>query len=133
MTGRDDTTLEPLLSFAARYVSHPRYTKLLVVVAHKLIDLFGVIKKLFLKLHKQVKAEVGFQRQIMQVMGSLDAIVTSTMIPSISSSGSAYDDNDNNTMISEHNDDIELEAANDYEHLVTNGHASKVSMPMLNG
>jgi U3 small nucleolar RNA-associated protein 15 len=88
LAGRDEATLEPLLSFAARYVSHPRYARLIVLVAHKVLDLYGgvlghsdAIDELFLKLHKQVKAEVGFQRQIMQVMGSLDAIVNSAMMP----------------------------------------------------
>ena len=28
LSDRDETTLEPLLSFTARYVSHPRYAKL---------------------------------------------------------------------------------------------------------
>ena len=69
-------------------MSHPSYARLIVLVAHKVLDLYGgvlghsdAIDELFLKLHKQVKAEVGFQRQVMQVMGSLDAIVNSAMMP----------------------------------------------------
>lgn len=88
LTGRDESTLEPLLSFAARYVSHPRYARLIVVVAHKVLDLYACvlghsdsIDELFLKLHRQVKSEVGFQRQVMRVMGSLDAIVNASIMP----------------------------------------------------
>jgi U3 small nucleolar RNA-associated protein 15 len=88
LSGRDEATLEPILSFAARYVSHPRYARLIIMVAHKVLDLYAgvlghsdAIDELFLKLHKHVKSEVGFQRQIMKVMGSLDAIVNAAMIP----------------------------------------------------
>ena len=59
----DESSLEPLLSFAARYVSHPRYAALIVTVAHKVLDLYASvlgqsdsIDELFLKLHRQVKA-----------------------------------------------------------------------------
>ena len=57
----DESTLEPLLAFAARYVSHPRYARLIVVVTHKILDLYASvlghsdsIDELFLKLHRQV-------------------------------------------------------------------------------
>jgi hypothetical protein len=57
----DESTLEPLLSFAARYVAHPRYARLIVAVAHKMLDLYAsvlghsdAIDELFLKLHRQV-------------------------------------------------------------------------------
>ena len=58
----DESTLEPLLAFAARYVSHPRYARLIVVVTHKILDLYASvlghsdsIDELFLKLHRQVR------------------------------------------------------------------------------
>jgi UTP15 C terminal len=60
----DESTLEPLLSFAARYVSHPRYASLIVAVTHKVLDLYASvlgqsdsIDELFLKLHRQVSQE----------------------------------------------------------------------------
>jgi hypothetical protein len=60
----DESTLEPLLSFAARYVSHPRYASLIVAVTHKVLDLYSSvlgqsdsIDELFLKLHRQVSQE----------------------------------------------------------------------------
>ena len=103
LSGRDEITLEPVLSFAARYVSHPRYARLIILVAQKVLDLYAsvlghsdAIDELFLKLHKHVKSEVGFQRQIMKVMGSLDAIVNAAMMPpaSVLLSNSNNDDDD---------------------------------------
>jgi U3 small nucleolar RNA-associated protein 15 len=101
LAGRDEATLEPLLSFAARYVSHPRYARLIVLVAHNVLDLYGgvlghsdAIEELFLKLHKQVKSEVGFQRQVMKVMGSLDAIVNAAMMPAPSTAVEGEDEDE---------------------------------------
>ncbi|KAJ1411209.1 WD40-repeat-containing domain protein [Ochromonadaceae sp. CCMP2298] len=88
LSGRDEASLEPLVSFSARYVNHPKYSKLVVQVVQKVIDLYAsmlghseAIDELFLKLHKQVRAEVGFQRQILRVMGSLDGIISAATMP----------------------------------------------------
>lgn len=88
LSGRDETTLEPLIAFAARYVNHPKYSKLIIQVAHKVLDLYAgvlghsdAIDELFLKLQKHVKAEVSFHRQIMRVMGSLDGIISAATMP----------------------------------------------------
>ena len=87
LSGRDEVALEPLLSFVSRYVSHPRYSRLIILVADRLIDLYGgvlghsdAIDELFLKLQRQVRMEVSFQRNIMQVMGSLDNIINSCLV-----------------------------------------------------
>jgi U3 small nucleolar RNA-associated protein 15 len=88
LSGRDETTLEPIVSFSARYVNHPKYNRLVIQVVQKMLDLYAsvlghsdAIDELFLKLHKQVRAEVGFQRQILRVMGSLDGIVNAATMP----------------------------------------------------
>ena len=85
LQGRDERTLEPLLSFAARYVAHPRYASLVLAVTHRLMDLYaGVlghsdsIDDLFLKLYRQVKAEMGMQRKMMKVKGTLDGIISTS-------------------------------------------------------
>lgn len=87
LSDRDETTLEPLLAFTARYVSHPRYAKLILQVVHRMIDLYAdvlgksdAIDELFLKLQRQVKAEVAFQRQAMKVVGALDGIIAANVI-----------------------------------------------------
>lgn len=88
LSGRDETTLEPIVSFSARYVNHPKYSRLVIQVVQKMLDLYAsvlghsdAIDELFLKLHKQVRAEVGFQRQILRVMGSLDGIINAATMP----------------------------------------------------
>ena len=93
LSDRDETTLEPLLSFTARYVSHPRYAKLILRVVHRIVDLYaGVLGKsdaideLFLKLQRQVQSEVKFQRQAMRVVGSLDGIIAANVIKDTTSS-----------------------------------------------
>jgi len=85
LAGRDESTLEPLISFAARYVSNPRYARLIIQVVEIILDLYGsvlghseAIDELFLKLHKQVKSELEFQRQTMTVIGQLDGIVNAS-------------------------------------------------------
>ncbi len=96
LSDRDETTLEPLLSFTARYVSHPRYAKLILQVVHRMMDLYaGVLGKsdaideLFLKLQRQVKAEVAFQRLAMKVVGSLDGIIAANVIKDSSDSNNS--------------------------------------------
>lgn len=86
LSGREEeAALEPLLSFIVRYVSHPRYSRIIVQVAHRLLDLYqssssasDAIDELFFKMHKQVKMELHFHKQIMRVKGSLDAVVSAS-------------------------------------------------------
>lgn len=82
LSGRDETTLEPLLSFICRYLSNPRYTKLLVDVSHHVLDLYGgvvgqsdSIDELFHKLATHARSEVTYQREINRVMGAIDCLV----------------------------------------------------------
>lgn len=91
LSGRDESTLEPLLAFCARYISQPRYTRLIVQVTHRILDLYcGVlgqsdaIDELFHKLRQQVKAEVTFHREIMRVVGSLDEIISASEMTRVS-------------------------------------------------
>jgi len=95
LQGRDERTLEPLLSFCARYVAHPRYSSLVLSVTHRLVDIYAgvlghsdAIDELFLKLHRQVRAEVGMQRKMMSVMGALDGIISSSVIATTTSTTS---------------------------------------------
>lgn len=88
LSGRDESSLEPLMAFIARYVSHPRYTTLVVQVAQRVLDLYAsalgqsdLIDDLFEKLQANVHAEVSFQRATSRVMGSLDAIINVATLP----------------------------------------------------
>ena len=87
LSGRDEASLDPILAFCSRYVSHSRYTRLVVQVAHRILDLYGcvlgqsdAIDELFHKLRQQVKAEMGFHRQAMRVMGALDEIISTSTL-----------------------------------------------------
>ena len=86
LSGRDEAALEPLLSFIARYVAHPRYSPLLVQIAHKLLDIYGGvlgrsdgIDELFFKLQRQVRSETNFQKQIMRALGSVDCVIQASI------------------------------------------------------
>lgn len=85
LSGRDEQSLEPLLSFVSRHICNPRYARLLVQVTHSVLDLYSqvlgqsdAVDELFLKLRALVKKEVLFQRQAVKVMGSLDAIINTS-------------------------------------------------------
>jgi U3 small nucleolar RNA-associated protein 15 len=85
LSGRDESSLEPLLSFCARYVSNPRYARLVVQVVHGILDIYAgelghsdSIDELFLKMRKSVKVETQFQREVLHVCGALDCIVSAS-------------------------------------------------------
>lgn len=70
-------------------------------MAHRVVDLYaGVlgrsdsIDELFLKLQRQVKAEVGFQRQAMRVVGSLDGIISAASLASVPMRSTSIEDED---------------------------------------
>ena len=51
------------------------------------------IDELILKLHSNVKAEVGFQKQIKHVIGAIDLVVSAAsmqQVPAVSASAAAF-------------------------------------------
>ncbi len=88
LSGRDELSLEPLLSFVTRYVNHARYSKLVGQVAHRILDIYAsvlgyseTIDELFSKLQRQVESEVAFQKEIMKVKNSIDCIINVATMP----------------------------------------------------
>lgn len=88
LSGRDELSLEPLLAFIAKFVTNPRYSILIIKVAHCILDLYAsqlgrsdAIDELFLKLQKQVFAEADFQRHLMPLLGALDGIINASTLP----------------------------------------------------
>jgi U3 small nucleolar RNA-associated protein 15 len=88
LSGRDENSLEPILSFTAKYISHARYNDLVIQVAHRIIDMYSCvvgqsdrIDELFMKLHKQVNTEVCFQRDVKRVVGAVDCIINVGTMP----------------------------------------------------
>jgi U3 small nucleolar RNA-associated protein 15 len=90
LSSRDESTLEPLLSFISRYIVHPRYCPLLTQVVQKLLDIYsGVlgrsdgIDELFFKLQRQVRTELTFQKQMMKIVGSLDCVIHASTLSNV--------------------------------------------------
>jgi U3 small nucleolar RNA-associated protein 15 len=85
LSGRDEITLEPFVSFLIKYITLPKYAPLLVRVAHTLFDLYGgvigqsvLFDELFLKMRSKLNEEVKVQKEMLKVMGALDVVMTST-------------------------------------------------------
>jgi U3 small nucleolar RNA-associated protein 15 len=83
LAGRDEATLEPLLSFLARYTTNPRFAPLLVDVGSVVFETYKAvlgqseaIDELFTKLGRQVKLELGFQQDLMGLLGAMDAVMS---------------------------------------------------------
>jgi len=81
--GRDEVTLEPLLSFLARYTTNSRYALLLADVCRVVFEAYKTvlgqseaIDELFTRLGRQVKLELGFQRELLQLLGTMDTIMS---------------------------------------------------------
>lgn len=82
LRGRNDRSLQPILAFVAKHISNPRYSALLIDVAHTLLDLYApglgqspVIDEMFLGLSRRLEAEISFQRQLLELAGALDMIM----------------------------------------------------------
>eukprot|EP00040_Diaphanoeca_grandis_P039484 m.259188 g.259188 ORF g.259188 m.259188 type:complete len:499 (-) comp37676_c0_seq1:100-1596(-) len=84
LSGRDEVTLKPLLTFVAQNIVNPRFASLLLDVADVIIDLYGavigqsaVVDEYFVKLHRKLQAEAKFQQQLFELMGSMDLLLSS--------------------------------------------------------
>ncbi|KAK9712599.1 U3 small nucleolar RNA-associated protein 15 [Basidiobolus ranarum] len=92
LQGRDDISLEPIVQFLVKNISHPRYTGLLVDVANVILDMYSVvlgqsplIDELFQSLNERIKKEINFQKDLMKVIGSLDMLFSkaSSKVPNM--------------------------------------------------
>jgi U3 small nucleolar RNA-associated protein 15 len=83
LSNRDEESLEPLLSFVIRNIRRPHFTSVLIGVAHKLIDIYGVIAgesdvvdELFKKLKHQIALECADQKALMLLVGQIESLST---------------------------------------------------------
>ncbi|RSH78670.1 uncharacterized protein EHS24_002399 [Apiotrichum porosum] len=79
LSGRDDVTLEPVLSFLARHVTDPRFGEVAADVASVVLDLYAanlghspLVDELVAKLQTRVERELAFQRDLVKLRGALD-------------------------------------------------------------
>ena len=84
LAGRNEEELKPILVFVAKHIINPLYASLLIDVGSCLLDLYGSVigqspevDALFLKLHLKLKTEVDFQERLLELMGSMDALLAS--------------------------------------------------------
>ena len=82
--GRDDVSLEPLMAFLIKYVSKPRFSKLLVRVCERVLSLYSpvlgrspVIDDLIYRLNAKIKEELQLQMRLLKLNGSLGLILSS--------------------------------------------------------
>ncbi|KAL3923301.1 MAG: hypothetical protein SGILL_001731 [Bacillariaceae sp.] len=80
LSNRDEESLEPLLSFIIRNIRRPHSSSILIGVAHKLIDIYGVIAgesdvvdELFKKLKHQIGLECSDQKSLMFLVGQIES------------------------------------------------------------
>ena len=80
--GRDDMSLEPLMAFLIKYVTAPKYSKLLVRICEKVLTTYTkvlgqspVIDDLVYRLHAKVKTELELQVRLLQLNGSLGLLL----------------------------------------------------------
>lgn len=96
LAGRDESTLEPLLSFLSRYLTHPRYCRLLTEVSHRVCDVYGdvigeseSVDELVHKLARDVRQELSEQKKLMKVLASLDCVLASSSATSAGAASSS--------------------------------------------
>ncbi|WWC92202.1 uncharacterized protein L201_007156 [Kwoniella dendrophila CBS 6074] len=77
--GRDDVTLEPILSFLVRHIVDPRFGEMASEVAGVIIDLYTpvlgqspILDELLSKLQSRIERELSFQKELMKLKGGLD-------------------------------------------------------------
>lgn len=85
LSGRNEETLQPILTFLVAHVTNPRYCSVLCDVAHILADLYSpvlgmssAIDKLFEKLNKRLKFEIKVQERYMKLQGAMECFFTAT-------------------------------------------------------
>ncbi|TNY23388.1 WD40-repeat-containing domain protein [Rhodotorula diobovata] len=90
LANRTDLSLEPVLSFLVKHITHPRYCTLATDIASVLVDIYTptlglspLIDTLFARLRRKLDEELDFQRELTQVQGALDMVFSSSVPVSV--------------------------------------------------
>jgi U3 small nucleolar RNA-associated protein 15 len=82
LQNRDDVSLEPFLTFLVKYVTNPRFARVLTQVCGVVLDLYGnqlgqsaTLDELFVKLRNQLDEEVRTQKNLLQLSGTVDMLL----------------------------------------------------------
>ncbi|EGF77898.1 hypothetical protein BATDEDRAFT_91149 [Batrachochytrium dendrobatidis JAM81] len=83
LAGRDEHTLQRILSFLMRYISNPRYTVLLTDVSNTILDIYSlvlghsqIIGELLKKLKFKVHEEIQLDYRLGEVIGLMDTLMS---------------------------------------------------------
>lgn len=84
MSGRDERSLKPLLTFVVKNVTNPRYISLLIDVATAMLDMYAPgmgqsveIDELFVRLRLKLQEEVRVQKLCFELLGTIETLVAS--------------------------------------------------------
>ncbi|KAL6042734.1 U3 small nucleolar RNA-associated protein 15 [Balamuthia mandrillaris] len=91
VSGRDEIALQPLLEYLNAHITNPRYAQLLIHTCNLVLDQYmGVIgqsivtDEMLYKLQRKLKNEIRFEKQLFELMGSLDMLISSAAVSSAS-------------------------------------------------
>ncbi|KAM9330133.1 U3 small nucleolar RNA-associated protein 15 homolog [Gastrophryne carolinensis] len=81
LAGRDEKQLHSILTFLLNHLVEPRFAPILINVAEQVLDIYSsvinqsaVIDKLFLKLQDVIEKEIGYQEELLEVLGMMDTL-----------------------------------------------------------
>ena len=83
VSGRNELSLKPLLTFLARYATHTKYIDVLLPVVNTVLDLYQSvigqsteIDELLKALQQKVKRELDLQKELHSLLGIFDMLFT---------------------------------------------------------
>jgi len=85
LSGRTNEELEPVVTFLIHHITNPRYASSLVDVSNILLDIYAPVlglsiclTELLQKLKKKIYEELLFQKQMFELLGTLDLMINSS-------------------------------------------------------
>ena len=86
LANRDEHSLEPILRYLLKYVTYPKFSRFLVHVTEKVLDLYSslisksvLLEDLVEKLRMKIREEIQVQKQVSSVLGMLDLIFSASI------------------------------------------------------
>ncbi|KAG1676498.1 U3 small nucleolar RNA-associated protein 15 [Nymphon striatum] len=85
LSGRDTSSLTLILKFVVKYINDVRFSRILLDVAHLLLDIYGPeigqsekIFNLFTKLKDVTTREISFMEDVMKLQGTIELIIANS-------------------------------------------------------
>uniref|UniRef100_A0AAY4BTZ5 U3 small nucleolar RNA-associated protein 15 homolog n=1 Tax=Denticeps clupeoides TaxID=299321 RepID=A0AAY4BTZ5_9TELE len=94
VAGREEESITPLLNFLLRFITDPRFSRILLSVAHVVVDVYQqvvsqspVMERLLQRLLECLGREIDYQQELLQVLGILDTLFASATLTCSTSEG----------------------------------------------